>query len=208
MRFHERKSFLEFTDKSASFTHEELKKENRLMNARAAIMRDDMRRNIEYSTLTIKPLFFDGVKTSMFITPAGKIITVSKTEKFRHKNPKGYFIFKYHTSYSKGDVIKKVHHMVAESFLIPKGDSIKAYKISFKDGDKTNCSVENLIVTKRGSMGVAIKKEVSVFKNNRLIATFDSISRCAQALSLSRRRIGERLNNNGKRLNGFSFVCN
>lgn len=207
MRFHERRSFLQFTDKTASFSHEELKHEQQLMNARSGIYLSDLRKNIEFATPSIKSLFFDGVKTSMFITPAGKILTVSKVEKFRYTNPKGYYIFKYNTRYSKGEMVKKVHLMVAEAFLIPKGDNIKVYKVGFKDGNKSNCSADNLIVKKRGSMGIAIKKEVSVFKNNRFVATFDSISRCAEALSLSRRRISEKLNNSQQNIKGFSFIC-
>lgn len=204
-RYHEKKDFLQFTDKDANFNYEELKKEKRLLNMRSRINTSVLRDNITYSTSVIKPVFIDGVKTACFVSPSGQIVSAAKTVQHRNINTSGYFYYKSRSRFYEGIKTKKVHHIVAETFLLPKGDNIRAYSVSFKDGDKRNCKVENLVLKKRGSMGVAIKKQVSVFKHGTLLAVFDSVSRCAEALNIPRRRVSEFLKGTKKTVKGLSF---
>lgn len=207
MRFHEKRNFLDLLDKDASFSREELAKENRIMNIMSTMDTFTLSNNIKNPSKSLKRVFIDGVCTKLFVSPSGKIITDAKTNIHRNVNDKGYFFLKRKSYYSGKTVSKKVHHIVVESFLIPKGDNIKTYSISFKDKDVKNCSIDNIVVKKRGSMGVAIKKEVAVYKDNQLVDIFDSISRCAEALSIPRRRISDYLKGN-KLQGGLSFIYN
>lgn len=207
-RYHEKKNFLQFTDKDANFNYEELKKEKRLLNMRSGITTSVLRDNITYSTSVIQPVFIDGVKTAYFVSPSGQIVSSTKTVQHRGIDKNGCFYYKTRSRFYEGFKNKKVHHIVAENFLIPKGDNIRAYSVSFKDGDKRNCQAENLVLRKRGSMGVAIKKQVSVFKHGTLFAVFDSVTRCAKALDIPRRRISEFLKDTEKTVKGLTFKYN
>lgn len=208
MRYFEKKDFTRFCEKADSFAQVLAEKEENRISALKThnTYTNEMRLGIlDYRSKGMGRVFMKGVLTEYWATEDGMIVKADKiTHSWGVKNDykRKVKMFSCCTRFHKSSSIA-LAVLMAKVFLLPEGDSMKAYTVRLKDGNWWNCKPENLELVKKGSMGVAMKKAVKVTKDGKFYAAFESISVCAEQLSIPRRRMSEMLAT-GKQVNGFT----
>jgi hypothetical protein len=109
---------------------------------------------------------------------------------------------RYHLCNGKDQKILKVAALVAKTYL---PEQKKGDKLSFKDGDKANCHINNLEWTKgsREQYRYHRKKISQYTKDGKYIKTFPSIITAAKILSLDDSSISNCLNGKHKTAGNF-----
>lgn len=209
MRYFEKKDFTKFCDKADSFAQVLAEKEQDRISALHTnnSYSNEMKQGIlNYRSKQIGRIFIKGVLTKYWATEEGAIILEDKTRQaYGVKTDRKRHVrsFTCYTPFNK-EATTPIALIMAKTFLLPEGDSIKAYTIRFKDGKWWNCKLSNIEIVKRGSMGAAKKKAVKVMQNGKFYAVFESVSLCSNHLQIPRRRMSEMLTT-GKQVNGFTI---
>lgn len=208
MRYFEKKDFTQFCEKAESFGQVLAEKEENRISALKThnTYTNEMRQGIlDCRSKAMGRVFMKGVLTEYWATQDGMIVKADKiTQSWGVKNDykRKVKMFSCCTRFHKTSSIA-LAVLIAKVFLLPEGDSMKAYTVRLKDGNWSNCKLENLELVKKGSMGAAMKKAVKVMKDGKFYAVFESVSVCSEQLHIPRRRMSEMLTT-GKQVNGFT----
>lgn len=203
-RFHEKKDFLKFCDKTLSPENQQ-EFDNIRKNESFHLIANPIVKEVK----DIVPekegsIFVSGVKVPYKVLKKGLIIRSTKTLLPMKKNKKGELIFEKNIdAFIKQKEYSKLKNLVAEAYLIPRCENPASYDISLKDGNEFNCSVDNISIRRKGYTGVAVKKAVKITKNGNFYAIVDSVNKCAELLKLPRRTVSELLSQN-KNFKNFS----
>lgn len=153
----------------------------------------------------MKPVFVEGIAIGLLASKTGKIYDLQGKEKKIAHNRFGEPILEINMPFELPRSKRRLVEIISECYLLPFKDRIENYHFSYVDKNKKNCSVENIIMWKEGSAGIAIKKTVRVFKNGKFFAIFDSVSTCAQIINIPRRTISNMLKSDFSEKQGFKI---
>lgn len=153
----------------------------------------------------MKNVFISGVMTGLWINEAGDIFNMEGKQITPQINRFGKPFIERKLPYNLGIRDELLSDIMVENYHLPHGDFLKNYHISYLDGNKRNCSKNNLVLWPEGSSGVVCRKAVKVFKDGVFFGAFDSIKKCASIIDIPRRRLGELLKE-GKNKNGFKVM--
>lgn len=208
MRYFEKKDFTQFCDKADSFAQVLAEKEENRISALKThnTYTNEMQQGIlNCRSKDMGRVFMKGVLTEYWATQDGMIVKADKVRLswcVKNDYKRKVKMFSCCTRFHKTSSIA-LAVLMAKVFLLPEGDSMKAYTVRLKDGNWSNCKLENLELVKKGSMGIAMKKAVKVMKDGKFYAVFESVSVCAEQLRIPRRRMSEMLTT-GKQVNSFT----
>lgn len=208
MRYFEKKDFTQFCDKADSFAQVLAEKEENRISALKThnTYTNEMQQGIlNCRSKDMGRVFMKGVLTEYWATQDGMIVKADKVRLswcVKNDYKRKVKMFSCCTRFHKTSSIA-LAVLMAKVFLLPEGDSMKAYTVRLKDGNWSNCKLENLELVKKGSMGIAMKKAVKVMKDGKFYAAFESVSVCAEQLRIPRRRMSEMLAT-GKQVNDFT----
>jgi len=196
-RFHEKKDFLKFLDKDmAPMEKVELdifRKTNSFPLNPEFIIKESK----EIISEKQGDIFVLGIKVPYKVLETGTVIRSTKSFVYLNKNKKGELIFdKCIELQGRKTGSKKLKNLVAEAYLIPRGENPASYAISLKDGNEVNCSVDNISIRRKGYTGVAVKKAIKITKNGNFYAIVDSVNKCSELLKLPRRTVSKLLSQN------------
>lgn len=159
---------------------------------------------ISYADLKgMKNVFISGVMTGLLVNEKGEIFNLEGKKITPLINRFGKPYIERSLPYNLGIRKELLVDIMVENYHLPHGDFLKNYHISYLDGNKKNCSKNNLVLWPEGHSGVVCRKAVKVFKDGKFFGAFDSIKKCASVIDIPRRRISE-IVKEGKIKNGFA----
>jgi len=153
----------------------------------------------------MKSVFISGVLTGLLINEAGELFTQQGKPVKPLISRRGKPYIERALPYGLGVRSVMVADIVVENYLLPAGDFLENYHVSYVDGDRRNCAKRNLALWPEGHSGIARKKAVKVFKDGVFFGAFDSVKKCAAIIDIPRRRISEIIKE-GKAKNGFEVM--
>lgn len=151
----------------------------------------------------MKNVFISGVLTGLLINEKGEIYNLEGKKITPLINRFGKPYIERALPYDLGIRKELLVDIMVENYHLPHGDFLKNYHVSYLDGNKKNCSKNNLVLWPEGHSGVVCRKAVKVFKDGKFFGAFDSIKKCAAVIDIPRRRISE-IVKEGKIKNGFT----
>lgn len=174
-----------------------LKVKNIAWKKREVSMKSKINSTDQNSLKGMKCVFVNGIAVGLMASKNGKIYSMDGKEKRVQINRFGYPFIETELPYGLGKSKRLLVDIIVESYLLPYKDRVENYHFSYLDKDKKNCDVDNIMMWKEGSAGIAIKKTVRVFKEGKFFGIFDSVSTCAKVIKIPRRRVSEMLKGEG-----------
>lgn len=159
----------------------------------------------EFEQKFMRQVFVDGVLTGIKVNEQGKLFNASGKEVKPKISRFGKPYVEVNMPFGIGLRSVKVVDIVAETYHLPKGDSLINYHTSYLDKNKKNCAKNNVILWPEGHSGIARKKIVKVLKDGKFFGVFDSVKKCSEIIDIPRRRVSELIKNRTTH-NGFEVM--